>query len=318
MNTGRNNFYSVSFILLLINSTFISKCTAPLNKPHDLSYTLKKPDKTYVLQKTLKEVSGLSFVSDKEVALIEDENGAVFFFNLEKGMVTRKISFAKDGDYEDLKIIGDTAYILRSDGKLVELKNLKGPQSDILETKYQTGLSKENNTEGLCYDDKRNMLLIACKGSPGKDNKYKNKKAIYSFNLQTKKLSDTAVFLIDVNQVELMAYGAHPNFLSKLMRFYRHTKEKGIEPSGLAIHPVTRDIYVISSVGKELIIIGQDGKLKKVVKLAINLFKQPEGIAFDSSGNLYITNEGRNGKGNILKFLYLKNDAASNPPASAL
>ena len=33
-----------------------------------------------------------------------------------------------------------------------------------------------------------------------------------------------------------------------------------------------------------------------------NVFKQPEGIAFDSTGNLFITNEGRRGKGNILEF----------------
>jgi uncharacterized protein YjiK len=304
MSFNKNNLYSVNFVLFIVCSTFISKCTAPLNKVHNMPYPLKKPDKVYVLQKSLKEVSGLSFVTDSEVALIEDENGSIFFYNLDQKKISKTISFAKDGDFEDLKMLGDTAYVLKSDGTLFEVKNFKEGQPALSVNKYKTRLTKNNNTEGLCYDDKQHELLIACKDSPGYYEKYKNKKAIYSFNLQTKKLSDTASILIDVNEVELMAYGTHQNFLNKLLRFYRHTKIKGVEPSALAIQPFTRDIYVLSSVGRLLVIVDENGKLKKVVKLSIELFKQPEGIAFDTSGNLYITNEGRNGKGNILKFLY--------------
>ena len=47
---------------------------------HDLPYDIKSPSEKYVLDSKLKEVSGLSFVSDKEVALIEDENGTIFFY----------------------------------------------------------------------------------------------------------------------------------------------------------------------------------------------------------------------------------------------
>jgi DNA-binding beta-propeller fold protein YncE len=86
----------------------------------------------------------------------------------------------------------------------------------------------------------------------------------------------------------------------------------------LAIHPFTRDIYVIASVGKLLVVLNPEGKIKHVIKLPVSVFKQPEGIAFDSAGNLFITNEGRNGKGNILKFLYLKDEDAANTPVSAL
>ncbi len=311
MRFGKNNFYSACFILFIVNSTFISRCTAPLKKNHDFPYNISEPDKKYVLQHKLTEVSGLSFISDEEVALIEDENGSIFFFNLEKGTVTRKISFAKDGDYEDLKVLGDTAYVLRSDGKLFEVMNIKGDPAGITENKYNTGLTKQNNTEGLCYDNKRKLLLIACKGKASKDGendseKYKNKKAIYTFNLQTKKLSDTPLVLINENEVEKAAYGTKTTVIEKFMRFYRREKKSTFQPSGLSINPVTQDIYVLSSVGKLLAVVDSTGKLKHVIKLHPSIFKQPEGIAFDSASNLYITNEGRKGKGNILKFLYLK------------
>jgi DNA-binding beta-propeller fold protein YncE len=247
----------------------------------------------------------LSFISDKEVALIQDEDGKIFYFDLEKGVVTRKITFGKDGDYEDLKIAGDTAYILRSDGKIYEITNLSGTSSGIVKNKYVTGLSSQNDTEGLCYDAKHNRLLVACKGSPGTDEKYKNNKAIYSFDLASKKMSSTPVYLINVNRVEKLAHGSQNSVIHNFMKLYRKIKENTFQPSGISIHPITGDIYVISSAGNLLVVLDSLGTIKNVEKLPSGVFKQPEGIGFDSKGNLYISNEGRKGKGNILKFLYL-------------
>jgi uncharacterized protein YjiK len=35
-----------------------------------------------------------------------------------------------------------------------------------------------------------------------------------------------------------------------------------------------------------------------------SLFKQPEGLAFDRRGNMYISNEGAGGDANVLLFNY--------------
>ena len=309
---NKNKIYSINFIALLLILSSISKCNNPFIKNHDLPYAIKSPSAKYVLEHKLNEVSGLSFVSEKEVALIEDENGSIFYYDFITKKITRTILFAKDGDFEDLQVINDTVYIIKSDGTLFELKNFKGPKYGIVKCKYYTGLTKKNNAEGLCYDDKKKLLLIACKGKAGKidsDEKYKNKKAIYSYNPETKVLSDTPVVLIDESEVRKHAYSIRKNAIENIIKFYTRTQEKSdFEPSGLAIQPITRDIYVISTVGKILVILEPDGKLKHVEKLAPNIFKQPEGIAFDSVGNMYISNEGRKGEGNILKFLYAKDN----------
>lgn len=309
---NKNKIYSFSFIALLLNITFISNCRTPFTSNVDLPYVLTASDAKHQLQHRLTEVSGLSFTANQEVALIEDENGFIFYYNLISKKITHKITFGKDGDYEDLKIIGDTAYIIRSDGILVQLTNINASQPDIKKTKFRTGLTKKNNTEGLCYDDQQKLLLIVCKGTPEKkvsDKKYKNKKAIYSFNPETKLLSDTPLYLIDVNEVRKNAYSIRKNAIDKIIRFYTHVHEKSdFEPSGIAIQPFSRDIYVISSVGKLLVILDAKGKFKKVIKLSPVLFKQPEGITFDSEGNLYISNEGRKGRGNILMFRYIKSN----------
>ena len=47
------------------------------------------------------------------------------------------------------------------------------------------------------------------------------------------------------------------------------------------------------------------GKLQKVYSLNYSHFQQPEGISFDINGDLYISNEAKGGKANILNFNYL-------------
>lgn len=303
MIPGKNAFYSINFILLLICSSLILRCTNPLSSENNIPYEFRSPEKKYLLQSRLAEVSGLSFVSDEEVALIQDEDGKIFYFNLEKNAVTRQIWFAKDGDFEDLKIVNGVAYVIRSDGKIYEVANLDGT-TGIVKNKYTTGLTAQNDSEGLCYDKIHNRLLIACKGKAGTDEKYKDKKAIYSFDLSSKELSDTPVFVIDVNKVEKLAFGMQNVLLDNIMKIYRKSNRKNFQPSGISIHPFTNDIYVVSSTARLLVVMDSAGNLKNVKKLSAWIFKQPEGIGFDSMGNLYISNEGRRGKGNILKFLY--------------
>jgi len=299
----RRNFYTMGGMFFFLSVIFNPQCRK-IKENIEFPYNMTKPDKEFVLGKNLSEVSGLSFITEEEVALIQDEIGSIFFFDLEKNAITNKITFSKKGDYEDLKIMGDTGYVLRSDGNLVELSGLSN--GNVKENNLNTPLSGKNNTEGLCYDDQKKILLIACKGKPeinkkGKD--LENKKAIYSFDPLTRTLSDTPYVLIDVNEVQKTARGVYSNVVEKLVKFY--TKAGAVhsfEPSGISIHPVTRDLYVLSSVGKVLVIVSPEGKLSNVIQLDPKVFRQPEGIAFDSTGNMYITNEGRQGKGNILEF----------------
>ena len=73
-------------------------------------------------------------------------------------------------------------------------------------------------------------------------------------------------------------------------------------PSGIAIHPDTKDVFLISSVGKLLVVLNKNGKIIDMAPLKRSLFRQPEGITFDKEGNMFISSEGRGKKGYILKF----------------
>ena len=81
--------------------------------------------------------------------------------------------------------------------------------------------------------------------------------------------------------------------------------EKGdvvLKPSGIAIHPVSGDLYVLSTVPQLLLILSANGRIRSINRLNPGLFEQPEGIAFDDDQNLYISNERVRHQANILKF----------------
>jgi uncharacterized protein YjiK len=66
---------------------------------------------------------------------------------------------------------------------------------------------------------------------------------------------------------------------------------------------VTSEWFIISAVNKLLVVTDDKWKIKETCLLSSNIFNQPEGITFDSTGTLYISNEGDDlSEGNILKF----------------
>jgi len=68
-------------------------------------------------------------------------------------------------------------------------------------------------------------------------------------------------------------------------------------PSGIAVHPSTHDIYIISTKGNKCIACyNHSGQLKSFEYLDKDLLPQPEGICFDAAANLYISTEGKHGE----------------------
>lgn len=249
----------------------------------DFKYDLSKPVDRYKLPKYLEEISGLSYYGNGKIACVQDEKANIYVLSLEKEEIIDKQDFGEDADYEDVVIVKKTAYVLKNNGTIYRVKDFR--KKDRKVKKYPTELKEKNDAEGMAYDSQTNALLIACKGSPsiGKENSYEGHRAIYKFDLEKKKLVTTPHFLID---------------LTKLDSF----SETSFKPSGIAIHPLDGEIYIIASVGKLLIILNRDGKIKNIQELDPEIFLQPEGICFSPEGHLFISSEGKGEKGYILEF----------------
>ena len=253
-------------------------------------YTLDRPDKSDELPDILIEVSGLTDIDDRTLACVQDELGVVFFYDLEKRRIVRKLPFSDVGDYEGITRVGERLYALRSDGKLFEIDGFAG--EDFHVTTYDTGIPVKNS-EGLGYDPAHDRLLIAGKSNP-KDDRYKNDKVVYGFDLTTKEVSPNPVLAFTESAI------------GKALRAEtgRKDRDASINPSAIAVHPLTDDIFVLSSKDHLLYVFDRSEEVKGIYPLSDWQFEQPEGITFMEDGTMFISNEGKDGAPTLYRFDY--------------
>ena len=271
---------------------------------YQLRYTLTEPDKRLKLSKKLEEISGLSLSRDgADLIAIEDENGKVYILDKATGEIKESFTFWKDGDYEGVEVVGSDIYVLKSSGTLYRVTQAGSKDQET--EKYNGFLDNENDVEGLAYDAVKHRLLLACKGKGGKGESFRAKKSIYAFDLATLSLQPNPAFVISLDDIhEYLSTAPAIRKLDKLAEMFKPNSVLSFAPSAIAIHPISREIYILSSVGKVLMIINANGQLLHIEKLRKEVHAQPEGICFDQDGTLYIANEGKGGKGEILRFNY--------------
>lgn len=294
MNSGTSNEHETSEIV---------------SSAADLPYDMADPDKKYTLPKSLSEVSGLAYYRDNEILCVQDEKANVYTFNLEREDVTSTYDFGKKGDYEDIALAGSTVYVIRSDGRIYEIDDFLSKDPDVKD--HKTILSGKNNTEGLAFDPGSNALLIACKESPAtdKDKPYKGYRAVYRFDLEDKDLVKEPFILVELDKLDIhRKISSFRDFSLRIaLRLHLIESKTSFYPSAIAIHPVSGQFYLLSSKGKVLIILDRKGNVLHVEDLDPKVFRQPEGICFSPAGDMFISNEGKGGKGTILKFSFLGN-----------
>lgn len=267
-------------------------------------YNMQEPDAIWQLPAELTEISGLTCADNSTLAAIQDEDAKIYLLSTVSGRLLDVYSFGGEGDFEGIAVVDSNIWAVKSNGHLFRVRQFN--QARPVVNQYTTPLSAANNVEGLTYDGLTNSLLLACKGKPGlkKSKKYEGFKAVYSFGLDSLKLDTTPQYLIDLSAIEAFrSQGAIREF------YIKATKKTGLmseaaffEPSGLAIHPQSNHLYIISHTAKLLLVLNREAKILHIQKLELTLFNQPEGICFSADGTLFISNEGGKGKGTILKF----------------
>jgi len=292
----------ILFFLLIIPTY---SCSRKSDHSPGFSYDLGKPISSFELPHSLREISGITFYSDHRLACVQDEKGKIYIYNLKKEEVKESVEFGADHDYEAIALVNDTFYVLHSTGTLFQVT---GFGTDSQQTKkFDTFLKKENNTEGLCYDSTSQSLLIACKGVSHKKGK-EDVKEIYRFSLVSEKLEKKPEYKIHLADLEKFM---RENHIAKPELEEEHEAESKkensfFEPSEIAVHPLTHDIYILSSVGKLIVVLDRDGNIKDVAAIDPAVAAHPEGMTFSKEGNLYISSEGKGDKKVILEFNPLK------------
>lgn len=256
------------------------------------AYNFDAPDLVGNLDKELDEISGLSLAPGyrHELLVVQDELGKVFRLNAKTGVIRWATTFWKDGDYEGVEAVGNDIWVVKNTGTLYQIKDV-GKITQKTE-KYNTDLNSDNDVEGLAYDASQHRLLLACKKDAKDDGNDKNGRYIFAFDLKNKELSEKPAFAIEREAVEnFLASCSKTEKHDKLCSFFVRRDDFDLAPSAIAVHPITGELFITSSVGKVLMVLKPNGQIAYLHKLNKSLFPQPEGLAFEADGTLFISTE---------------------------
>lgn len=245
------------------------------------NYQINLPDTTFYLPSKLAEISGLSLTSSyQELVCIQDEKGKVYFLNKQNGKLIRELKFSGSDDYEGVEVVGDMIYVSNSKGTIDAIDAYDSKQKKT----YKTFLNSGHDVEGLGYLPSRHSLLLACKAG----SKKKSNRRVYRFDINEEKLDSVPFLVLDNNAINKM--------------LNRASDGPPFAPSGIAAIPGMDQVVIISSRAKAIILMDYSGDLIATANLNPAVHRQPEGLAIDRDGTLYIANEAKDGVAKIHVF----------------
>ena len=276
--------YSIFFLFLFVIFSCKPKNFVYKSPPH---YNFSQLLPPYKLDLRIREISGVIWdnVHD-EFITHNDEKGIIYYLDKSTAGIKRWFQFnAGKGDYEDIAMVKNDLYVLKSDGTLFKIAT----DSTGKQTAGEVGkieLTGSNDFETLYYDADKKALVMICKNCGQDDKKTVSAFAYYpdSVGFDTKPL-----YTIDASKVKELS----PRSTSKF------------QPSAARIHPVLKKLFIISSASNQLVIADTNGNVESVYMLAKKIFPQPEGLTFKNNGDMYISNEGVASKGTLLRFVYI-------------
>ena len=248
-------------------------------------YDITKPDITELGNK-LREISGIFWINDSTMLAQNDESGKIFTINpIEKQEFSYPtLVFGEKNDYEDIVKVDSSAFVLVSTGQIIEVQDYA--RGNDMPGTMVASLEGKNEFETMYYDKEIKSIIILCKSCHKEKDEVRT---AYRYDLASRQLIDTPYFTINID----------------IIRQKLDDNRAEFRPSAAAIHPLQNKLYIVSSIGKLLVITDKKGNVEQAIEISGTLFNQPEGITFAANGDMYISNEaGSDERATLLKFSY--------------
>ncbi|HEU4420191.1 MAG TPA: SdiA-regulated domain-containing protein [Planctomycetota bacterium] len=249
------------------------------------------PTRSFLLPDDLREVSAIAAADDHTLACVQDEKGALFFFDLDQGRVLRRAKFGPKGDYEGLAKVGDDYWVLRSDGLLLRLV-ATADRYEIAET-LATGLGVKE-FEGLAVDRAANRFVLAPK-SLAKETEERELRPLFAFDLATRLAAKEPLITLHLDQV---LDAARLQGIAVPTRLSKRGKEKPAVRlffAEVAVHPGTGELWLLSAGDRALLVVDRNGQFRGMHFFPAEEMPQPEAATFLPNGHLVLGSEGGGG-----------------------
>ena len=215
----------------------------------------------------------------------DDERGTVVEIDFHDGSIVKDFELGGPrgrvaDDFEGIAAAEGRLYLVTSAGRLYEF----GEGDDgaaVPYNRYETGVGRIHEIEGLAYDPDRRELLLVSKNP--RNPRQGDHVAIYYWSLDTRRLVEGGPILIEA------------------AAFARPIDRDTFQPSGIERHPVSGNLFIVAARQRAVAEITPGGTVLAVRRLKASLHRQAEGITFASDHTLVIADEGA-GKRATLSF----------------
>lgn len=294
-NRKPNQTMMISRFLMLVLLFIFASCEKQYQYSNIDYESLKRPSDIFDLPDELDEISGLEMYGENEIIAIDDEDGIIYSINTESGKITSTVDFGVKGDFEGLAYDGKYMYVITSGGDLYQID----PASPRNYGKYHWDIEGKE-IESLAFFEGK--LYSTTK-------ERSNSQEMVIFALEPERLGSSQPEKIMTIKLEsVKSFLAQDEDKSILKRFAKFISGDNIynfvRPSGITFIPGINHVLILSHHNRFLLEIDPEGEIHNIMSLSCPDFYQPEGIALDANGYLYISNESRGHLPNVLKFKY--------------
>ena len=241
----------------------------------------QSPIAVWVLPSELAEISGLTEMSDGLLLAHADERARVAAIDPRKGLLQRRFTLGAGvrGDFEGITMVGDTAFLVTSNGVIYRF--LAGADGEQVRFETQdTNLGKECEFEGITWEASTSSLILACKTVFVEE--FENHLLLYKVSR-----ADARALPVPI---------AIP-----LDRVIANKEWKTLHPSDITIDPNTGNYVVIASQERAIVEVTPAGVLVRSESLP-ERHRQPEGVVITRDGLLVIGDEARQGSASITLY----------------
>ncbi|MXW03754.1 MAG: hypothetical protein F4Z81_01670 [Gemmatimonadetes bacterium] len=248
-------------------------------------YDLEAPDQQFRLPRRLREISGLAMLAGNRLLAHDDERGTVVEIDIRDGSIVKDFELGGPrgrvaDDFEGIAAAEGRLYLVTSAGRLYEFGE-GGDGAAVPYNRYETGVGRVHEIEGLAYDPDRRELLLLSKNP--RNPRQGDQVAIYRWSLDSRRLAEGGPILIEA------------------AAFARPIDRDTFQPSGIERHPISGNLLIVAARQRAVAEITSGGTVLAVRRLKASLHRQAEGITFASDHTLVIADEGA-GKRATLSF----------------
>ncbi|MDE2846556.1 MAG: SdiA-regulated domain-containing protein [Gemmatimonadota bacterium] len=248
-------------------------------------YAFEEPDRQFRLPRRMREISGLAMLAGNRLLAHDDERGTVVEIDYRDGSIVKDFELGGPrgrvaDDFEGIAAAEGRLYLVTSAGRLYEF--VEGDDGAAVPyNRFETGVGRVHEIEGLAYDPDRRELLLVSKNP--RNPRQGDQIVIYRWSLDTKRLVENGRIHIEADA------------------FARPIDRETFQPSGIERHPASGHYFVVAARQRAVAEITPRGSVLAVIRLKASRHRQAEGITFAADNSLVIADEGA-GKRATLSF----------------